>query len=135
MNMHNCKIILATLISLAITPMAAADIFKCNGPDGPVYTDRECGPDATNVELSDSSGLGGITEETKAVLAEKKASREKARNQVKNTTVINNQYTTINTPPVYWPNRPYWRGKPPVARPPVVVPKPLPSTIAMRRKR
>jgi len=134
--MNRRRTILVALITLTITPIAAADIYKCNGPDGPVFTDWECGPDATNVELPDSSGLVGITDETKAELAEKKASREKARNRVKNTTVINNQYNTINTPPTwYWASRPYWRGKHPGLRPPVVEPTPLPSTIAMRRRK
>ncbi len=95
----NAELFLVALITLAITPIAAADIYKCNGPDGPVYTDWKCGPDATNVELLDSSGLGGISGKTKTQLAEKSV-REKSRNRVKNTTVINNQYTTINTPPV-----------------------------------
>ncbi len=134
--MNRCRTILVALITLAIAPIAAADIYKCNGPDGPVYTDWKCGPDATNVELSDSSGLVGISDETKTQLAEKKAIREKSRNRVKNTTVINNQYTTINTPPaMYWPGRPYWREKHPDSRPPIAVPTPLPSTIAMRRKK
>ena len=133
--MNRCRIILVALITVAITPMAEADIYKCNGPDGPVYTDLECGPDATNVVLSDSSGLVGITDETKAELAEKKASREKARNRVNKTTVINNQYNTINTQPAgYWARRPFWREKHPGMRPPEPVPKPLPSTIAFRRK-
>lgn len=70
--MNRRRTILVALITLAITPIAAADIYKCNGPDGPVYTDWKCGPDATNVELLDSSGLGGISDETKTQLAEKK---------------------------------------------------------------
>lgn len=134
--MNRCRTILVVLITLVSTPMAAAEIYKCKGPDGPVYTDIDCGPDATSIEVSDSSGLGGITEETKTELAEKRAVREKSRKRVNNTTVINNQYNTINTPPVgYWPHRPYWRGKHPDVRPPVAIPKPLPSTIAMRRKK
>jgi len=116
-------------------PLATADIYKCDGPDGPVFTDWECGPDAIHVELSDSSGLGGITDETRAELAEKKASREKSRNRVNKTTVINNQYTTINTPPVgYWPSRPYWRKKHHDMRPEKPAPTPLPSTVAFRRR-
>ena len=133
--MNRCSTILVALITLVITPVAAADIYKCNGPDGPVYTDLECGPDAINVELSDSSGLVGITDETKAELAEKKASREKSRHRVNKTTIINNQYTTINAQPAgYWARRPYWRKKHHDLRPPEAIPTPLPSTVAFRRK-
>ncbi|MDX2417873.1 MAG: hypothetical protein QNK19_10475 [Xanthomonadales bacterium] len=133
--MNRYRTVLVALITLAIAPVAAADIYKCSGPDGPVYTDLECGPDAINVEVSDSSGLVGVTDETKAELAEKKASREKSRNRVNKTTVINNQYNTINTQPAgYWARRPFWREKHPDLRPPEPVPTPLPSTVAFRRK-
>jgi len=133
--MNRYRTIFIAVIGLAVTPMALADIYKCNGPDGPVYTDWECGPNAINVELSDSSGLGGITDETKAELAEKKASREKSRARINKTTVINNQYTTINTPPVgYWPGRPIWRKNHHDMRPAKPTPTPLPSTVAFRRR-
>lgn len=131
--------IMVTLIALAITPVASAQIYKCDGPDGPIYTDRKCGPDAANVEISESSGLSGVSEETKAELAQKKADREQARaedrNLKKNRTVINNQYTTVNTEPAgRWLNRPYWRPKPERPKPPEVTPRPLPSTLGRPRK-
>jgi len=132
--MNSRRTILVVLISLVIAPVATAKIYKCDGPDGPVYTDWECGPDATKVEVLDTSGLGGITEETKAELARKKADREEARNRKDGGTVINNQYTTINTQPEgYWVGRPYLRKPHREPRPPAVVPTPLPSTVVFRR--
>ena len=77
MNSH--RPVIVALITLAITPIATAQIFKCDGPDGPIYTDRPCGPDATNVEVSDTSGLSGVSDETKAELAQRKADRDKDR--------------------------------------------------------
>lgn len=71
--------ILVVLVSMAITPLAAAQIYKCDGPDGPVYSDKECGPDATNVEIEETSGISGVSEETKGELAERKEQREEAK--------------------------------------------------------
>ena len=47
---------LITLITLVITPAAVAEIYKCDGPDGPIFSDKKCGLDAANVELPESSG-------------------------------------------------------------------------------
>ena len=63
------------LITVAITPLASAQIYKCDGPDGPIYSDKECGPGATNVEIDETSGLSGVSEETKTELAAKKEKR------------------------------------------------------------
>ena len=79
MTMNTDKIILVILVGLLASPAAMAKIYRCDGPDGPVYTDRQCGPDAKNVELADTSGLTGVSEEVKTELAEKKAKREKLR--------------------------------------------------------
>jgi hypothetical protein len=133
MTMKTCKIILVILIALAATPNAMARIYLCDGPD------RQCGPDAKNVELADTSGLTGVSEDVKAELASKKAEREKAREADRqrnnNRTVINNQYTTVNTEPYgRWLYPAPWRPKPEKPRPPVVKPTPLPSTIRLPRK-
>ena len=130
---------LVFLIALAITPVATAQIYKCEGPDGPIYTDRDCGPGATSVELAETSGLGGISDETKAELAEKKAAREAARKEARSlqakATVINNQYTTVNTqPPGYWWRRPYWRPGHDRPEVPPAIPTPLPSTLGKPRR-
>jgi len=83
MNRHRFSlIILATLITLFITPAGVAKIYKCNGPDGPIYSDQECGQDAANVELLETSGLSGVSEQDKSDLAEKKLEREQAQSQI-----------------------------------------------------
>ena len=138
-NMNRYSPILVTLIALVFTPVASAQIYKCDGPDGPIYTDRVCGPDAANVEISESSGLSGVSDETKAGLAKRKADREQARAEDRklksNRTVINNQYTTVNTEPVgRWLNHPYWRPRPEKPKPPQVTPRSPPSTLGRPRK-
>ena len=41
MNRHRISLItLVTLVTLVITPAAVAQIYKCDGPDGPIYSDR-----------------------------------------------------------------------------------------------
>ena len=137
--MNRYRRVLVTLMALIFTPVVSAQIYKCDGPDGPVYTDRECGPDAASVEISESSGLSGVSDETKAELAKRRADRELARAEDRklksNRTVINNQYTTINTEPTgRWLNRPYWGSKPEKPKPPEVTPRSPPGTIARRRK-
>ena len=109
-------ITLVTLLTLIITPAAVAQIYKCDGPDGPVYSDKKCGPDAANVEVRESSGLSGVTEQDKVNLAEKKLEREQARSQnQQGSAVINhsNSYTTES--PGRWVrgrNLPRGRDKP-----------------------
>ncbi|MEJ2178410.1 MAG: hypothetical protein P8Y12_10800 [Gammaproteobacteria bacterium] len=70
----NCRrvhiITLLTLTTLAITPATAAKVYKCDGPDGPIYSDRKCGSEAVNVEIQESSGLSGVTEQDISDLAE-----------------------------------------------------------------
>lgn len=78
-TMKPYKVILSTLAVLAIAPVATAQVYKCAGPDGPIYSDRECGPNAATVELRETSGVSGVSDKTKAGLAEKKAEREKDR--------------------------------------------------------
>ena len=104
MNRYRASLItLVTLTALAIAPVTVAEIYKCDGPDGPVYSDRKCGSEAENVELQESSGLSGVTELDKANLAEKKLEREQEQEQAPSQNqqgiVVNNQnnvYTTEN---------------------------------------
>lgn len=79
MNIYRFFII--AFIVLANAPVAMAQIYKCDGPDGPVYSDRKCAPSAATVELSESSGLSGVSDEEMSELADKKASRDQARNR------------------------------------------------------
>ena len=130
MKKHN--IILIALTLMAFSPWAVAETYRCDGPDGPIFSDQKCGPDAASVELADTSGLTGVTDEIKAELAQKKADREREREEIRkldnNRTVINNQYTTVNTQPYGNWLYPYRRPKPEKPKPPVLKPKPLPST-------
>jgi len=98
MNRHRANLItLVTLLTLVITPAAVAQIYKCDGPDGPVYSDKKCGPDAANVEVRESSGLSGVTEQDKINLAEKKLEREQARSQNQQGSEVINQSNIYNT--------------------------------------
>ena len=124
MNRHRTSLItFVILTTLVITPAAVARIYKCDGPDGPIYSDQECGPNAANVVLQDSSGLSGVAEEDKTALAERKLEREEerikerelARSRRQQTTVINNQYSTYTSgyPGRWWGlNRPGHGDKP-----------------------
>ena len=109
MNRHRISLFtLITLVSLVITPAIAAEIYKCDGPDGPIYSDKKCGSDAANVEVLESSGLSGVSEQDKADLAEKKKERaqeqELAREQAQNQkgSEVNNQNNVYTEDPGYW---------------------------------
>jgi len=104
MNRHRISLFtLTTLVSLVITPAIAAEIYKCDGPDGPIYSDKKCGSDAANVEVLESSGMSGVSEQDKADLAEKKQEREQeqelAREQAQNQkgSEVNNQNNVYPT--------------------------------------
>jgi hypothetical protein len=95
MNRHRTSLFtLITLITLVITPAAAAEIYRCDGPDGPIYSDKKCGSDAANVEVRESSGLSGVTEQDKINLAEKKLERQQEREQAQSR---NQQDRTVNS--------------------------------------
>ena len=96
MNRFRASLItLITLAALVIAPATVAQIYKCDGPDGPIYSDRKCGSEAAKVELQESSGLSGVTEQDKAKLAEKKLEREQEQEQAPSQnqqgSVVNNQ--------------------------------------------
>jgi len=87
------KIFITAFIVLANASVAMAQVYKCDGPDGPVYSDRECAPSAEAVELSESSGLSGISDEEISELADKKSDRDQARNRNNEDNVDKNQRT------------------------------------------
>ena len=142
MNRHRISLItLVTLVTLVITPTAVAQIYKCDGPDGPVYSDVECGPDAANVDLVESSGLSGVSEQDKNMLAEKKLEREQEREQARSQnqqgSAVNNQNNIYATEsPGVW-NRPRDRINPntlPAKPRPVTLPaKPRPAIQPIKR--
>ena len=98
---------LATLMALAISPVAIAEVYKCDGPDGPVYTDRECAPGAEQMEFAKTSGVSGVSDETKADLARKKTEREQNRTSRSSNTPAANYQTqsTANEVDGRWPHR------------------------------
>ena len=137
-----CRL-LVPMTLVAMSSAALAEVYKCDGPDGPIYTDRKCGPDATSVEFSESSGISGVPDEVKDELARKKSEREKAESDLKLNPNANAtyQFNTINTEPAgYWlpgsfwrpGNRPPHRPKPP-PRPPQQPPRADPSVIRLKR--
>ena len=68
----------AILLAPFLATPAAAQVYRCGGPDGPVYTDRPCGPE---VIIEDrTAGLGGqVSLATRADLRAKKAQRAERR--------------------------------------------------------
>jgi len=139
---RNNLVTLVTLVALVITPAAVAQIYKCDGPDGPIYSDKECGPDAANVDVLESSGLSGVTEQDKNALAEKKLEREQAREQAQSRnqqgTVVNNQNNTYNTEnPGRWVrgrNRPRDRDNANTLPAKSLPDKPLPATLPANQR-
>ena len=116
------KTAITVLVALTGTSVGVADIYKCDGPDGPIFTDQVCGPEATTIQHEETSGLGGVYDDAKAEQernrAQRQAEREAANNLKTNPTVINNQFSTFNTEPAgYWPSRPYSRPPRPEPRP------------------
>ena len=138
-----CKVLIP-LTLMTLSSAALAEVYKCDGPDGPVYTDRKCGPDATSVEFTESSGISGVSDEVKAELARKKAEREAVETEPELNPNANPvyQFNTINTEPAgYWlpgsfwrpGNRPPQRPKPP-QRPPQKPPEVTkPSVLRLQR--
>lgn len=133
--------LLVSLTLVAMSSAALAEVYKCDGPNGPIYTDRKCGPDATSVEFAETSGISGVSDEVKAELARKKAERAKVETELPLNPNANAtyQFNTINTEPAgYWlpgsfwgpGNRPPHRPKPP---PPPLKPTVPPTTIRMKR--
>ena len=108
MSRHRTSLFtLITLTTLVITPAAAAEIYRCDGPDGPIYSDKKCGSGAANVEVRESSGLSGVTEQDKIDLAEKRLEREQEREQARSRNqqgnLVNNQSNAYSTEsPGYW---------------------------------
>jgi hypothetical protein len=113
--MNTCKILLPSLLMMAVTPLGASQIFKCDGPDGPVYTDRPCEPGAEQVQLTESSGVSGVSDETKAELARKKEERQQKNNLRESGAPVINHYDVVDNSNSGW----WTRGRNPLNRPPL----------------
>lgn len=111
----------------ALLPLvASAQIFRCETPEGPVFSDRLCGEAAEVVQLrADTAGLGGgASEEVRAYLAQKRderaAERETAQDRDSQAPAPAPQ--VIEQPVMYWPmmhrpDRPHDRPRPERPRP------------------
>jgi len=94
MNIY--RIIIVALVVFTNGTAAMAEIYKCDSPDGPIYSDKKCAANATIVELSDSTGLTGISDGDKAALAQSKSDRDKTRNHGNDDPIINNQGSMLS---------------------------------------
>ena len=127
------RITLAALITLAISPIAIAQVYECDGPDGPVYTDKACEPGAAQMEFAESSGVSGISDAEKADLAGKKAEREQNRTSRSNNNPTVNYQTqsTGNEVDGRWPRR----VRQPLDQKPVTLPVQRPVRPVTRRRK
>lgn len=68
---------------LAAPALASAQIYRCDTPRGPVFSDERCGEEASLVTVTDeSAGLGGgPPEEVREYLARKRQERAEQRRQ------------------------------------------------------
>lgn len=134
-----CRVLIPVTM-IAMSSAAPAEVYKCDGPNGPIFSDQKCGPDATSIEFTETSGISGVSDEVKAELARKKAEREAAKPdlELNPDAKTSYQFNTINTEPAgYWlpgsfwrpGNRPPHRPKPP-QKPPEVT---EPSVIRLKR--
>lgn len=71
----------ALLIIIALCPLtAAAEIYRCETPDGPVYSDRVCGEEAIEVQVEETSGLdASVGLGVQVDLAEARLQRERQK--------------------------------------------------------
>jgi hypothetical protein len=115
---------------LAVAPLCAqAQIYRCDTPDGPVFSDEKCGEQARVVTLGDESqGLGGgPSEEVREYLDKKRQERAQERDtSAKLTprqpaaTVVQQAQPVENAallPGYVRPGRPHVRPRPLPARP------------------
>ncbi len=69
------------IFALMFSSLVSAQVYKCDGPDGPVFSDVQCGPTASELDMNDSlqtSGLGvPVTAETQNNLTKAKNRRQR----------------------------------------------------------
>lgn len=117
---------------LIVTVSAEAQIFRCDTPNGLVFSDTPCSGQAEVVDVvNGSSGIsGGPSDEVKAELEQKKADRAEEREEARKLQASQVQQPVyVPTPvdqsviyPGVWPWRPGVRPHP---RPPRPRPKPV----------
>jgi len=123
------KVLIVTALML-VPGFAQADIYRCDTPNGVVFSDRECGDSSEVVTLADeTAGISvGPSEEVRERLAEQKAERAQAREE--RAERLANQPVQVPTPVVIerqgYPTYPgFWGNRPPALRPPPPL-RPLP---------
>ena len=52
------RILLA--IALLLPALATAEVYKCDGPDGPVFSDVACGSGAEQIDVGDALATSGL---------------------------------------------------------------------------
>ena len=85
------------LFLLASAPLAADTIYKCDGPDGPIFSDKPCAPDASTVTVKDTTGLSADYDGVRSDLAEKKTARNQEGALSKNNQKVNPQPQTYTS--------------------------------------
>lgn len=76
------RIVLAALAASLLLPvLAQAQVYRCEGPEGPVFAGRPCADDAQALQLdNDSQGIGGLDNRSLQLeLAAKRQAREQRR--------------------------------------------------------
>ena len=128
---------LLTVLLLA-APAVQAEIYRCDGPQGLVYSDKPCGEQAEVVTVDESSsGISmGPPEEVRDYLASQREERATEREE-KQRAQAARPAAPVTVPvyesagyPVYWPNAGYPNrpGRPPRPRPePPIVDQPGPG--------
>jgi len=111
-------------LMLLLPALAQAQIYRCDTPQGPVFSDERCGSEAQVVELrEETTGLGGgPSEEVRAYLDQKREERADKRQNAPPPFAKNQaEPVEVQTQPpvVYGVNRPYPGRRParPIERP------------------
>ena len=116
--------VLFVMILWAVPMLGAAQIYRCDTPEGVVFSDRECGEEAEVVELTEeTAGISvGPSEEVRERLEEQKQERAEARaalaEQRANQPAPAPAPIIIERPgyPAFAPG--FWGNRPPALRPP-----------------
>lgn len=121
---------LLTVLLLA-APAVQAEIYRCDGPQGPVYADKPCSEQAEVVTVDEaSSGISmGPSEEVRDYLASQREERASEREERQRMQAAR-PAAPVTVPvyesegyPVYWPNAGY-PNRPIRPRPPRPGPEP-----------
>jgi len=71
---------------LLLPALATAEVYKCDGPNGPVFSDVKCGSNAEQIDVSDALSTSGLGV---AVSMEERNNLMRARNERQHAYSIN----------------------------------------------